>query len=119
MAVVITPRQVLVVDGLSETAAVLQAVFEPKGTVVQRTRTASLPPRLQGAASPDVIVVDLDQSRESGAPQPAVSSTTRQVVISSKRVAIEDSSTRFLQKPFLFPELIRAVEDLLGDKDAA
>lgn len=119
MAVVTTPRQVLVVDGLSETAAVLQAVFEPKGTVVQRTRTASLPPRLQGSASPDVIVVDLDQSRDAGAEQPAVSSATRHVFISSKRVTIEDSGTRFLQKPFQFPELIRAVEDLLGDRDAA
>ena len=114
MADVTVPRQVLVVDGLSETATVLQAVLEPRGTVVQRARSSSLRPLTGSSSDPDVVILDLDQPVESDHDSSQAWSQTPQVVIGSRRIKIDDDQTRFLQKPFQFPELIRAVEDLLN-----
>lgn len=111
-ATVTTAPQVLVIDGLSETATVLQAILEPRGTVVQRTRTQRLPGRWEAETPPDVVVVDMDGV--SAAEPAAVWGSTPHVVISSRRVEVADGNNRFLQKPFQFPELIRAVEDLLA-----
>ncbi len=114
-----TPRQVLVIDGPSETATVLQAILERRGTVVQRTRTQGLRESWNAATGPDVVVVDVDSAQQAASTQPQVWQTTPHVVIGSHRVMVDDAHTRFLQKPFQFPELIRAVEDLLNSTPAA
>ena len=92
----------------------LKAVLEPRGAVVQRTRTQSLPSGRTGATAPDVVVVDGDERQA----EPAAWRTAPHVVIASECVPVSDPKTRFLQKPFQFPELIRTIEDLLGSGTA-
>lgn len=106
---------VLVIDGPSETADVLQAVLEPRGTVVQRTRRQSLSPSDTFPGSADVVVLDMDDPASVAGLSDESLRTTPQIHIGSDRVMIDDSKTRFLQKPFQFPELIQAVEDLLAE----
>lgn len=107
-----SPRNVLVVDGTPETATVLQAVLEPRGASVHRTRLQQLHRGWEGSGDPHVVVVDVD-GRESGDEATPLWCSAPHVVISSERILVEDGNTRFLQKPFQFPELIRAIEDLL------
>ncbi len=114
-----TPRHVLVIDDLNETATVLQAILEPRGAVVERTRTRQLSQDWAERQEPDVVVVDLDESADLAQSNAPVWDKTPQVVISSARVMVDDSTTRFLQKPFQFPELLRAVEDLLAVRTPA
>lgn len=114
-----TPRHILVIDGSAETASVLQAVLEPRGAVVQRKRTQSLTESWGTTGAPDVVVVDVDDIRKETTGEADPWQNTPQVVIGSTRVSIEDQQTRFLQKPFQFPELIRAIEDLLPPPVAA
>lgn len=111
-----TPRHVLVIDGPSETEAVLRAVLEPRGAVVERTRTHGLAQAWGSREEPDVVVVDMDGD---DAEHAAVWPSAPHVVIGSARVTVDDVQTRFLQKPYQYPELIRAIEDLLAPRDAA
>ncbi len=113
---VTTPRHVLVIDGPSDTATVLRAVLEPRGAVVERTRTHGLVEAWGSREEPDVVVVDMDGD---DAEHTAVWPSAPHVVIGSARVTVDDSQTRFLQKPYQYPELIRAIEDLLTPRDAA
>jgi DNA-binding NtrC family response regulator len=114
---VTAPRSVLVIDDSSEADAVLRAVFEPRGDHVRRTRSHLLSESLTNTPPPDVVVIDLDNS--SPATADFAWGTTAQVVLGSQRVLLDDAQTRFLEKPFQFPELVRAVEDLLAAKPAA
>src|SRR5262249_22025200 len=51
---------VLVIDGASDTGAVLKAVLEPKGANVVRTRGVVVRQRAEEMACPHVVVIDLD-----------------------------------------------------------
>lgn len=106
---------ILVVDGPSETADVLQAVLEPRGTVVQRTRSQMLNQSKSKPHAADVVILDMDDPATLDGIGNDTLRTTPQVRIGSDRVMVTDTKTRFLQKPFQFPELIRAVEDLLAE----
>ncbi len=103
-----TPR-VLVVDGLSETAAVLKAVFEPQGARVERRRSSE--PVLSDRLPPKVVVVDLDDHHSDELPPTAWPEVPRVVLSSTPGHAARDA--RFLEKPFHYPELIRLVQGLL------
>uniref|UniRef100_A0A7C4LQ59 Response regulator n=1 Tax=Schlesneria paludicola TaxID=360056 RepID=A0A7C4LQ59_9PLAN len=107
-------RSVLVIDGSADTNAVLQAVLEPRGTQVRRARGHRLS---TDGTPPDLIVIDLDNSVADSPPSPW--HHTPQIVISSQRVDIHESQTRFLEKPFHYPELIRAVEELLAERGSS
>jgi CheY-like chemotaxis protein len=110
----VTPRSVLVIDGSTDTDAVLRAVLEPRGARVRRTRSHL--PNANAAPRPDVVVIDLDHATDAAARDWA---STPQVLLSSQQVTLTDANSRFLEKPFDFPELIRAVEDLLAIAPAA
>ena len=111
------PRTVLVIDGSTETDTVLRTVLEPLGAQVRRTRSHCLDAAALAEERPDVVVIDLDHASDSAAD--FARDANSQVVLSSQRIDVSDSQSRFLEKPFQFPELIRAVEDLLQRRPAA
>ncbi len=103
--------QVLVVDGTSDTEAVLKAILEPRGAQVERTRGLNARQRGEDTSVPQVVVIDLDD-------ESSEKSTTRfceshRILIGSKQTAVTDRD-RFLAKPFQYPELLQAIEDLLA-----
>jgi DNA-binding NtrC family response regulator len=102
---------VLVIDGSSETATVLQAVLEPHQAIVNRTRSHVAGDRFGHDGQPDVVVVDVDQPADDGAP---VWTGTPHVIVGAAWAPAALPNSRFLQKPFEFPELVRAVQDLLA-----
>lgn len=102
---------VLILDGVSETPDVLKAVFEPRGTSIRRIRGAR---SIESCASPDVVVIDLDEQEDPTYVREAWSSS-RQVLISSEmNPAPSSSGSRFLEKPFEYPELVQMIEELLS-----
>ena len=111
------PRRVLVIDGGSETDTVLRAVLEPRGAQVRRARSHCLDAAPQSEDRPDVVVIDLDHASEAAAD--FARGAQFQVLLSSQRIDVAESHARFLEKPFQFPELIRAVEELLACRPAA
>lgn len=108
----ISPR-VLVIDGQSDTEAVLKAVLEPRGARVDWSRQAAAAPSSELEAPPHVVVIDLDdQPRNSRID--GTSASGGRILIGSHRVNVANSSDLFLEKPFQFPELISAIEGLLA-----
>jgi CheY-like chemotaxis protein len=107
---------VVVVGGASETETVLKAVFERRGATVERRRRGSGDDPAT-AASPQVIVIDLDAESEDSAPghwQQAY-----RVLIGSNLPQTMAAGERFLAKPFHYPELVQVIEDLLDGSHAA
>jgi DNA-binding response OmpR family regulator len=111
---------VLVVDEISDTAEVLQAVFEPRGVAVNRVRRLVMP--TTAADRPSVIVLDaesLDRAEPaadqtwSAVPQ-VIIGTIRPVSTSEAAEGTEMPGRRYLQKPFQFAELMRAIESLIS-----
>ena len=116
---VTTAPNVLVIDGLSETATVLEAVLSRRGTTVQQARDVRRAAEEFPGGVPAVVVIDGDDG-------PAATTVARrewpashQVVIASARLPLDKPHARFLQKPFQFPELVRLVEDLLAEAPRA
>ena len=105
-------QRVLVVDGIEETQEVLKAVLEPRGVTVNRTDgwTAG-----QDGSNTSADVVVLDADRESVSLQADAMGSAR-VLIGSMEVSdtSEHSTQRYLQKPFHYGELVRAIENLLA-----
>ncbi len=119
-------HEVLVVDGLSETEAVLRAVLEPRGWRVNRIRRQtenSFPadrPRFDVAQStipPRVVVIHANDA-DDGHLAAESWNLIPQVVIGPAKTASNCDSDRtngnqYLEKPFQYPELIQAIERLL------
>lgn len=102
---------VLVIDGTSDTEAVLKAVLEPRGTQVERTRGIHVQKRTDDSAAPDVVVIDLDEA--SAAASASQFGDSRRILIGSIETPVNDQD-RFLSKPFQYPDLLRTIEDLLS-----
>lgn len=102
--------QVLVIDGTSDTEAVLKAVLEPRGTQVERTRGISVPRLPDEKAAPHVVVIDLDDA--SADATATHFGDSHRILIGSVQTTV-DVRDRFLAKPFQYPELLRTIEDLL------
>ena len=100
---------VLVIDGTSDTEAVLKAVLEPKGTQVERTRGANLARHTVDA--PHIVVIDLDE--ESASLNASRFEDSHRILIGSARINT-DQKDHFLAKPFQYPELLQTIEDLLS-----
>ena len=114
------PECVLVVDEISDTADVLQAVLEPRGVAVSRVRRLGEP---AGAViRPSLMVLDAESLAGSaprcdqgwhGIPQVIIGSiTVDEPAQSDDRIA--HSGRRYLQKPFQFAELMEAIESLIS-----
>lgn len=102
----VNPR-VLVIDRESDTAAVLQAVLEPLGAVVAHQRHDE---SAASQRSPEIAVIDVDQAYD----DVRVDATAGRILIGSRRVPTGRWNDHFLEKPFHFPELVEAIEDLLA-----
>jgi CheY-like chemotaxis protein len=102
---------VLVIDGTSDTEAVLKAVLEPRGTQVERTRGPVLQRRTTESNAPHVVVIDLDD--EAANQTASCFEESHRILIGSAKTPV-DNRDRFLAKPFQYPELLRAIEDLLA-----
>ncbi len=105
-------QSVVVVDGMPETAAVLQAVFEPRGLRVDRMRSYSFDDSHPSKHS--VLVVHDDgtgnhekRSKYGAAPR---------VVIGSITSTDSSPDETYLSPLFHFSELIKAVEGLLDEQ---
>lgn len=107
---------VLVIDGTSDTEAVLKAVLEPRGTQVERTRGTLARQRTDDANVPHVVVIDLDEV--SASTTASCFGESHRILIGSAKVATDDGD-RFLAKPFQYPELVQVIEDLLALPPAA
>ncbi len=107
---------VLVIDGISDTEAVLKAVLGPRGTNVERTRSAQVSRLPVEEKSPHVVVIDLDE--ESAAATASCFGESHRILIGSVKTAVEERD-RFLAKPFQYPELLQTIEDLLALPPAA
>ncbi len=106
---------VLVIDGTSDTEAVLKAVLEPRGTLVERARGVAARQRHDNDC-PHIVVIDLDE--DSGGATAACYGESHRVLIGSVRTSL-NSGDRFLAKPFQYPELLKTIEDLLSLPPAA
>ena len=122
----VTGQRVLVVNGIPETEAVLKAVFERRGHHVQRVRSGPAQGSWPTSERPSVVVVDADET--DGDPVGLWSNVPRVVLadrtIAAGRFAVSDATrdALFLEKPCQYPELVRAIEQLLqsaaGSTDA-
>lgn len=108
MIVVSTSSSILVVDGTSETTAVLKAVFEPQGHTVQRVHRSQL--SADSPSRPSVVVWHAHDSQDATA---APFGDVPHVVIGRVKVANSCRAVRQFSQPFEYGELLRAVESLL------
>lgn len=102
---------VLVIDGTSDTEAVLKAVLEPRGTSVERARGSVIRQRADELATTRVVVIDMDD--ESANATAAYFGESHRVLIGSVKTTLNNGD-RFLSKPFQYPELLQTIEDLLA-----
>ena len=109
-------QHVLVVDELTETQEVLQAILSPRGLTVDHIQRTAPVPFNRIEETPDVVVIDADSLPS----QQAASVRWQgipQVIIGSATISVDPrpaATQRHLSKPFQFPELIQAVEQLLS-----
>ena len=105
-------QRVLVVDGLSETEQVLRAVLEPRGLTVDRIRSGrgELP---APAEPPSVVVLHLEEATAELPPVAASDDVPRVIIGTAEFAAAPSPGDAYLQKPFQYRELIRAIERLM------
>ncbi len=109
-------HQIVLVDGLSETEEVLKAVFEPKGTRIARIRHLNTAKFFEPDSRPNVVVLHESDAQPAHPELECFESIPRVVirsVLQTEDSESSDSETFYLQKPFQYPELVRAVERLL------
>ena len=106
---------ILVVDGLSETTAVLKAVFEPRGHAVNRVRQSQLP---SNTLTPPRVVVWHANESEAASLVGRFQGIPRIFIGRADCPASEGETQRFSQ-PFEYCELLRTIESLLAKSDAA
>jgi len=113
-------QHVLVVDELTDTPEVLKAILTPRGLTVeclsQQRQDAAEPPR-----RPDLVVINAE-ALPSRFHSTAQWGEVPKVIIGSVEhqgdIAPVDTETRrHFSQPFQYPELLRAVEQLLAGSD--
>ncbi len=112
-------ERVLVVDEVSDTAEVLQAVLEPRGLTVNRVRRLEQAAPAANEVRPAVLILDAESLN---CVSPALRGgwqNVPQVILGTVRVEVDPTepiaTRRFLRKPFQFAELVQAIESLIGD----
>lgn len=115
---------VLVVDEIPDTAEVLQAVLGSRGLTVNRVRYLDQTVMAGATAPPAVVVVDAESLEAGRAPAApgwpdvphVIIGTVNLAGISNTEPADGASNRRYLQKPFQFAELVRAIETLVAGR---
>lgn len=106
---------ILVVDGLSETTAVLKAVFEPRGHAVNRVRQSQL---LSSTLTPPRVVV-WHANESDAAPLAGRFQGIPRIFIGRADSPESDGETQRFSQPFEYRELLRTIESMLAKADAA
>ena len=101
---------ILVVDGLSETTAVLKAVFEPRGHSVNRVRQSQLP---NSTLTPPRVVIWHAIESETIPPAGHFQGVPR-IFIGRADSPASDGETQRFSQPFEYRELLRTIESLLA-----
>lgn len=98
------------VGGLSETTAVLKAVFEPRGHAVNRVRQS----QVSNTPTPRVVIWHATESENTlpvgrfpGVPQ---------ILIGRADLPAADGETPQFSQPFEYCELLQTIESLLAKK---
>jgi DNA-binding response OmpR family regulator len=106
-------HRVLVVDGLAETEEVLRAVLEPRGMQVDRVRGDGAG-QMTATSRPSVVVLHVEEGPAQA--QYGWDDVPRILIGATKEsgTAHNAPDEHFLQKPFHYGELIRAIEQLLA-----
>jgi DNA-binding response OmpR family regulator len=115
-------ERVLVVDGVTDTAEVLQAVLEPRGLTVKRVSRLDRFPVPSIETRPVVVVLDAEACHGANCPTWEGWQSVPQVIIGTIHLAAAETTgiadptaqRRYLQKPFQFADLIQAIETLLA-----
>ena len=107
---------ILVVDGLSETTAVLKAVFEPRGHAVNRIRQSQLPSK-SCSPEPSVVVWHANEADDSQAANRFEG--VPRIVIGRASGAMSTGGSRRISQPFEYGELLQAIESLLSAESVA
>jgi DNA-binding response OmpR family regulator len=118
---VLNRSRVLVVDEISDTADVLQAVLEPRGMTVNRVSRWC---ETDGICDdrPAVVVLDAEAFPVAASASRGAWQKIPQVIIGMIRPVASapgvdqssDAQRRYLQKPFHFAELVQAIEALIA-----
>jgi DNA-binding response OmpR family regulator len=116
--------RILVVDEISDTADVLQAVLEPRGVTVNRVRRWCETTCPADENRPAVVVLDAESVPGAGTPTAGDWQNVPQVIIGMIRPVAPSPDAasrpgvqrRYLQKPFQFAELIQAIESLISQR---
>lgn len=109
-------QNIVVFEGLNETADVLKAVLEPQGCRVNRMRLPHSDDSLDTQKEvPSIIVVRDDDSSDSTAKQLGWNQVPKVVIgsVKSPEESGSEQSTHFLVQPFHYAELIDSIESLL------
>lgn len=101
---------ILVVDGLSETTAVLKAVFEPRGHAVNRVRQSQLPSST--LTPPRVVIWHANESE--AAPLAGRFQGIPRIFIGRADCPTSEGETQRFSQPFEYRELLHTIESLLA-----
>lgn len=105
----VQPKRILVIDRTPDTQAVLQAVLEPAGTVVEHARTLNAAATRLTAA--EVVVIDSEESFSDDDCWDDYAGS--RVVLGTRTNGRAAPGERFLEKPFEYPDLVRTIRELL------
>ena len=124
-------ERILVVDEISDTAEVLQAVLELRGVTVNRICRWDQTENSTAENRPAVVVYDAESAADGDLSAGGKWHGVPQVIIGTLRVApldqdesdrngqaAPDTQRRYLQKPFQFAELVQAIEALIAPRAA-
>jgi len=102
---------ILVVDGLSETTAVLKAVFEPRGHSVNRVRHSQLPNSTM--TLPRVVIWHANEPE--AIPAAEHFQGIPRIFIGRADCPTSDGETQRFSQPFEYRELLGTIETLLAE----
>ena len=114
-------QRVVVVDGMHEIQEVLRAILAPRGLRVDWVRSHMQQLPGEAADRPDILVIDAEAHPVRAAQKNRQWSSVPQVILGAdedESQADSDTQHAYLNKPFLFPELIQAIERLLPKRVA-
>jgi CheY-like chemotaxis protein len=117
-------ERVLVVDEVSDTAEVLQAVLEPHGVSVSRVRRLDPAPAAASESRPAVVVLKAESLEGTIRADLEGWQHVPQVIIGTVRLPAADLSgfqeaaaaRRVLRSPFQFADLVQAIESLIAGR---
>ncbi len=114
-------QRVLVIDGMHEIQEVLHTVLAPRGMQVDWVRSHAQQLPGEAAGRPDILVIDATALPISKSDKTRQWRNVPQVILGANEAdsnADANDQHTYLNTPFQFPDLIRAIEQLLPGKAA-